>query len=220
MKKLILKTALITLGVVLILALSLFGIVSFCSPVSMMNFFNSLGLESIGGDYAEQEYRNSGDLRYLAHAFEVAAEAKKYELANKRFSMLYGETPEGRQAFYDLCNEIDKEDLPATLPGGSALPPEVLAIGYRSAICGRAAQVKYYIADTPEEQEDVINFAVSETGEEFTLECPFVQLSAAALGQNDSVFCARLRERLLSESKFNRENEFYKNIESLLEEQK
>ena len=73
MRKIVFKTIFITLGIVLILAISAFGILSFAAPKAMMNFSASLGLDAISGDYAYQEYRRSGDIDYLAYAFEVAA---------------------------------------------------------------------------------------------------------------------------------------------------
>lgn len=73
MKKLILKTAFITLGVTIVLAFAVFGIVSLVAPAQMMELTLSLGLERIGADYAYQEYERSGDTVYLARAFEICA---------------------------------------------------------------------------------------------------------------------------------------------------
>ena len=56
MRKIIFKTIFITLGIVLILAISAFGILSFAAPKTMMQFAASLGLDAISGDYAYQEY--------------------------------------------------------------------------------------------------------------------------------------------------------------------
>ena len=50
MRKIIFKTIFITLGIVLILAISAFGILSFAAPKAMMNFSASLGLDAISGD--------------------------------------------------------------------------------------------------------------------------------------------------------------------------
>ena len=73
MRKLVLKTALITLGVVLVLAVAAFGVISLCAPAVMCDFTLSLGMESVSADYAYQEYQRSGDLAYLARSVELAA---------------------------------------------------------------------------------------------------------------------------------------------------
>ena len=52
MKKLILKTAFITLGVTIVLAFAVFGIVSLVAPAQMMELTLSLGLDRIGAVYA------------------------------------------------------------------------------------------------------------------------------------------------------------------------
>ncbi len=52
MKKIIVRTALITLGITLIMAIAVFGIVSFCFPASMMEFTGSLLLNNVRGYYA------------------------------------------------------------------------------------------------------------------------------------------------------------------------
>ena len=73
MRKIVLKTAIITLGVTIILAVAVFGIVSLIAPAQMMRLTLSLGLDRIGADYAFQEYERSGDVDYLARSFEICA---------------------------------------------------------------------------------------------------------------------------------------------------
>ncbi len=113
MKKIILKTALITFGVTVILAIAVFGITSFCAPSAMMNFTASLGMESISGDYAYQEYERSGNLECLSRSFIIAAEKKDNRTANDRFTVLYGEDgSERREEFEAFCIAYKVENEP------------------------------------------------------------------------------------------------------------
>lgn len=77
MKKTITRTALITLGITLIVAIAVFGIVSFCLPSVMMDFTASLGMKSLSGDYAFQEYERSGNIDCLVRSFVIAAEKRR-----------------------------------------------------------------------------------------------------------------------------------------------
>ena len=209
MKKLILKTALITFGVTLILAVSLFGIVSFCAPASMMRFCESIGLESIGGDYAYQEYQNTKNLAYLAHSFELASEKGNYALADERFEELYGqEGSETRIAFIAYCKEQNNSSLPDGVPD----------YDYRSYLCGRAAGVKYHLAETVDEKAAVCDFAILETGAELSQDSPLFSLALAAIDGGDKAFCTLLLGRVRAETKFKQENVHYQNLIKFLEE--
>lgn len=209
MKKLVLKTALITLGVTLVLAVSLFGIVSFCAPASMMRFCESIGLENISGDYAYQEYQNTKKLSYLAHSFEIAASSGSYSVADERFEELYGgDESDERTAFADYCAGQNQVSLPDGVPD----------YDYRAYLCGRAASVKYHLALTDDEKAAVCAFAISESAAELTPESPLISLALAAIDKKDSAFCGLLLTRVRAESKFNRENPHYQNIVKFLEE--
>lgn len=209
MKKLILKTALITVGVVMILAVSVFGIVSFCAPASMMRFCESIGLKNISGDYAYQEYQNSRDLSYLAHAFEVAADNGSYAVAEERFEELYGEEEsDARTAFAAFCEQQNTVSLPQGVPD----------FNYRSYLCGRAATVKYHLAVTDDEKEAVCAFAIYETGEEFLPESPLMSLAIEAIEKEDVPFCSLLLNQVKAETKFDEQNTHYLNLVKFLEE--
>lgn len=209
MKKTILKTALITFGITLILAVSVFGIVSFCAPASMMRFFESLGLENIGGDYAYQEYKNSQEIGYLAHAFEIAAEKENDVVAEERFEELFGEEGSDRRAAFEAyCDEQNEASLPQGIP----------LLDYRAYLCSRAAVVKYRLARTDDEKREVCGFAVGETDASFGEGSPVVVLALAAIDNGDDPFCTMLLEEIGAESKFDRENEHYINVVKFLEE--
>lgn len=211
MKKLILKTALITFGITIILMVSLFGILSFCAPSAMMKLFDSLGLENISGDYAYQEYQHTKVLDYLARSFEIAASNKKDDVAESRFEELYGEDgSERRSEFGEYC----------VSQNGKALPDKVPAYDYRAYVCGLAACVRYRSAVTDTEKEAVYAFAVSETPSDLPAESPVIALIVEAAENNDRAYCSYLSQSLDGEGKFDKESENYLNIKNLLSEYK
>ena len=172
MKKLILKTALITLGVALILAISVFGIVSLAAPYAMMKFTASMGLDSISGDYAFQEYERSGNIECLVRSFLIAAEHKKYSRAEERFGKIQ-EEGEKAEAYFEE----------AAIPTDENLPSYAL----RDYVMGRAACVKYALG-----REDAVSFAVAETNAAFPEGNPAAALTLAAASEKDKETCAAL----------------------------
>ena len=137
MRKIVFKTIFITLGVVLILAISAFGILSFAAPKAMMSFTSSLGLDAISGDYAYQEYRRSGDIEYLARAFEIAAFEGRSDAAAERFEELYE-----NEGFSDYCKAQDGVELGEDIPENN----------YRSYACSLGASALYAVAETDDEK--------------------------------------------------------------------
>lgn len=195
MKKLILKTALITFGVALVLVISVFGIVSLSAPYAMMKFTASMGLETISGDYAYQEYERSGNMECLARSFLIAAENKKYTSAENRFKRIQKEA----EAFEAYCAE-------APVPDGEEVP----AYSFRDYVMGRAACVKYALG-----REDAIEFAVAETQKTFPEGNPVVALAAEAASAGDAAFCADLLAAMRA-ADFE-ETAYYLNIVTILE---
>ena len=188
MRKIVFKTIFITLGIVLILAISAFGILSFAAPKAMMNFSASLGLDAISGDYAYQEYRRSGDINYLAYAFEVAANEGRPDAAAERFEEFYE-----NEGFAYYCKAQEGEDLGEDIP----------KLNYRSYACGLGACALYAVAETDEEKLEVYTFALSETSEEFEPSNPVVSLALAASEADDAEFCGIILDNLENEDKFN-----------------
>ena len=188
MRKIVFKTIFITLGIVLILAISAFGILSFAAPKAMMNFSASLGLDAISGDYAYQEYRRSGDINYLAYAFEVAANEGRPDAAAERFEEFYE-----NEGFTDYCKAQEGEDLGEDIP----------KLKYRSYACALGAVVRYKVAATDEEKLEVYTFALSETSGEFEPSNPVCSLAVAASEAGDAAFCKTILANIQKEQKFN-----------------
>lgn len=200
-KKLVVKTSFVTLGVCLILLLSLFGVLSLCVPYEMAEFTNSLGLETLSGDYAYQEYERSGDIEYLARSFEVAAVHGGARKAETRFEVLIK-----HEKFEELCASRDAQ----MSSDGS--------YKYRNYIYGYGACVKYRLAETENDKRKVCKFAIAETEEEFLPLNPVRQLAVEAVMKKDSVFCKLFLEEIDAAEKTFRENEDYTSIRKYLEE--
>lgn len=204
MKKLVLKTVFVTIGVVLVLAVSVFGIVSLCAPRAMMRLSASLGLDGISGDYAYEEYERSGDLGCLARSFLISAGQKNDRTAEERFEIFVAE-----EGFEQFCKEHDAEVTPSEMDG---------LLSYRDYVMGQGACVKYRLAKTDAEKTEVVGFAVGETEPSFPAGNPSVALAVEAARAGDGALCEELRAALLSE-KFggNEENEVYSDIIGILE---
>lgn len=204
MKKLVVKTSLITLGVTLILLLSVFGVLSLCVPYKMSDFTNAIGLETLSGDYAYQEYERSGDVEYLARSFEIAARHGGARKADERFGLLIA-----HEKFDELCAKRDEAAAEDT-----ATP----RYRYRDYVYGHGACVKYRLAKTETERRRVCEFAVAQTDEAFEAGNPVIWLTVEAVGKKDGAFCALLLEELEHGGRsFNKESEDYKNIVKYLE---
>lgn len=179
MKKLILKTALITFGAALVLAVSVFGIVSLCAPAAMMRLCGSMGLNGLSGDYAYQEYERSGDLDCLARSFLICVEEGDDGKANARFDLLYAD-----EGFANYCENT-------FAPSG-----DIPAYSYRDYLCSSAARVKYRLAGSDEAKQAALDFAKNETGKDFPAGNPLLLLSVEAAQKKDKPFCEKLKAEI------------------------
>lgn len=196
MKKLILKTALITLGGAILLLAVILLILSFAAPKAMMKFTSSLGMEQVSGNFAYSEYERSGDLECLARSFLIASE-KDDETAIKRWEALYAD-----ENFSIYCE--------TEAPDDEVLPE----YSYRDYLTGTAARVKYRLATTAEEKRAVLDFALSETGQNFPAGNPIIALSLEAVKKGDGDFLAVLRAALET-SEFEKNNDFLRLLAAL-----
>lgn len=182
MKRLVLKTILITVGVFFILAVSAFGIASMCAPRAMMRLTASMGLEGVSGDYAFREYERSGDVGCLARSFLISAQRKNDRKADERFELLVAD-----EGFEEFCEHEDQTlDVHESVAGYS----------YRNYVMGLEACVKYRLAQTEEEETAAIDFALSQTDASFPEDNPTVALVIECAREEDKPFCAALLARL------------------------
>lgn len=197
MKKLILKTALITFGGAVVLLVLIFVILSFAAPKAMMDFTGSLGMDGVSGNFAYAEYERSGDLDCLARSFLIAAETDD-AVASERWEKLYGD-----ENFSSYCETgaPDAEELPA--------------YGYRDYLMGTAVRVRYRLAATAEEKTAVIDFAISETDKSFPAGNPVIALAAEALKAQDGGVLQQLSAAL--EASDFQKNDDYMRLQEALE---
>lgn len=215
MRKLIVKTIFITCGIAFMLLFAIFGIVSFWAPSAMMDLTASLGMETVSGDYAFQEYERSGNLSCLARSFLIAAEHKDDRNAKQRFTILFGtDERDGeandesgrarREAFEEFCKEQD-----------GAVSQDAPAMAYRDFLCGQAAAVQYRLAKTQAEKDAACTFAAAETEADFPAGNPVIALAVSVGEAKDKETCKVLLTKM-SEGGFE-QNSDYRNIKTILE---
>ena len=78
MQKLVLKTALITLASVLVLALLVYGVLSLFVPSAMVSLTDKLGMDGACARYSVSVYEKTGDIDDLASAVERSYGAERY----------------------------------------------------------------------------------------------------------------------------------------------
>ncbi len=110
MKKLILKTALITFVSALVVVAAVFGSLSLFAPAVMSRFTASMGLETLSGDYAYSAYQRSGEIEYLAYSCEVSATHEE-SVAVKRYEELFA--VEGFSVYCGTRDEKVEESMKA-----------------------------------------------------------------------------------------------------------
>ncbi len=201
MKKLLLKTALLTVAVTVILSMSLFGIMSLLAPSVMMDFTANIGLKSISGDYAYQEYERSGSIDCLARSFIVSADAGHNRTAEKRFDLLYA-----REDFGEFCAEQDKHS-------GLMAP---VHYSYRGYVCGLGAYVRYRTAENDAEKAAAVQLAIDETDPAFPQGNSTLVLAVKAAAAEDTQLCEALLAQMQA-AQFE-SSEDYRNIIRMLEE--
>ena len=204
MRKVILKTALITFGVVLVLAVAAFGVASLIVPAAMSDLTYSLGMDVISSDYAYQEYERSGDLFYLSRSFEIAASRGRDAKAEERFDVLYA-----ADGFDEMCEERTESTQDVSVGGAQ------IVTDYRDYVCGLGACVKYRLAVTAEEEQEALDLAIENTKNEFPAGNPVYRRAAGAAGEKDAAFCQKLLAAIRVQGF--EENELFTDLVNILE---
>ncbi|MDE6058657.1 MAG: hypothetical protein K2G44_01290 [Clostridia bacterium] len=186
MKKVILKTAFITLGATIVVLVAVFGLMSLWAPAVMMDLTASLGLDAISGDYAYQEYERSENIEYLARSFIISAHTGNDRKAVKRFELLYG-----NEKFDSFCEE--QEPIKIT---------ESTSLSYRSYVCAQGVCVKYRTCSSQSEWAGICQFAIDETDPSFPVGNPVAVLANEARSNEDKEFCKQLLGSFADEQKF------------------
>ncbi len=115
MKKLILKTALITFASAILILVIVFGSLSIWAPSIMCEFTASIGLKGLSGGFAYSAYEATGEIDYLAYACTVASDGKE-AITVERYEKLFEE--EGFLQYCAAQDELQRGNF-AGLPMGS-----------------------------------------------------------------------------------------------------
>jgi len=175
MKKLIIRTAIITFVSALVIAAAVFGICSLAAPAAMMKFTASLGWTGASGDYAYSAYEKTGELSYLAYACD-AADRTNGGKAVERYEILIK-----AEGFDEYCKQEDERTSSEHIKGT-----------YSQYVSGRYACVLYREGDT----EKAIETAAAAVKEEFPENNAVIALSTEIIGNKDKAACGKLAEQL------------------------
>lgn len=130
MNKIILKTALITVAALAVIAAAVFSLWLVCSPSTMAGACERTGNYPLAITCADLSYKYSNDIGDLARCAENSVRA-----GDDRLIALYGEKLIVDESFEELCSEKDK------LISGSDYAQYTSA--YKTYICGHVAAAEY-----------------------------------------------------------------------------
>ncbi len=179
MKKLIIKTALITFAAAIGLVFAVFGCLSLFAPSVMCSFTASIGLKGISGEYAYSTYLSSGELEYLAYSCEIASE-QGAKTAIERYEKLIGE-----EGFLTYCAQADENRA-----NNSSAPQNV---GSFEQYCyGNYARALLRDGRGLE----AISFVLSKLGASFPANNCAISLAVEGISMGDKQFCTALKDGL------------------------
>lgn len=186
MKKLIVKTALITLLAAVVLGISIFGVCSLFAPAAMMRFTASIGLTGVSGDYAYSAYGKTGELSYLAYSCEIAAETNDGR-ACERYELFLS-----HEGFSEYCLDRDEQ-------AASALPGELAQYargGYEQYTYGK------YVCSLLRagRADEAISYAVTSLKGDFPENNAVIALAMQAIKNNDKQVCTKLAAVLVADA--------------------
>ncbi len=150
LKNIILKTALITLGVVIALAVVMFAILSLAFPGTLCGWCEQLGNYGFAVKYASLYYSYTGDVADLARCAEDGILSGKNGYITEYCTKLVDD--EGFPEYCTLRDEQMAEDLPE------------LSFSYRQYIYGAAAEAYYREGDS----DLAVGFAIEALDENFS----------------------------------------------------
>jgi len=105
-KKLILKTSLITLGIIVLVTIIVFCINILCFPAKTADFLFDLGMKSFASDLYFKEYKNSNDINYLNKALNI-----KIELGYNENIVEYSEEFFAHDDYSEFISELNQANL-------------------------------------------------------------------------------------------------------------
>ena len=172
MKKLIVKTALITLASLLAVFLLVLTAMTMYAPRTMASLLDGVGNRGLSLWYTELAYQKFGETNDLTNVFDKAVSAKDYERTIK-----YGNILIGREDFAEICASQDN--------GG--------AVSYKNYVFGNTSVAMYaenYV------DEDILSFASATAEGVYPPFNAYQVLLYSDLTSKDKEFLSALREKL------------------------
>lgn len=177
MGKLVAKTALCTLSVLIGLALIVFGALSLAAPSAMLAFSDDLGMDKLSAAYSVAVYERTEEIEDLVEAVE-----RNYNVSNYNECAKYGAKLLADSDFGRYCAARDQQTA-----GNDNIHKS-----YSQYISGIVSTAQYYTG----EEEAALNTAFSALGQTFPKYNAVKDLTVSARIKDDKIFCGQILERL------------------------
>lgn len=171
MKKLIVKTALITLASLLAVFLLVLTAMTMYAPRTMATLLDGVGNRSLSLWYTEFAYQKFGEVDDLTNVFDKSVTAEDYERTIK-----YGNILIGREDFSDICASQDGVN-----------------VSYKNYVYGNTA-LAMYAEDYND--EEVLSFASATANGEYPDYNAYQMLLYSPLVSQDKAFLSALKDKL------------------------
>lgn len=176
MGKLIAKTAAITLGAIVVLALILLGMFSWFAPGIMVSITDSLGLDGACATYSISVYNRSGEIEDLAVAVERCYNIGDYQNTAELGARLLAD-----EDFAQYCEQRD-----------AAESSPLVVSSYRQYAAGIVAESQYRTGNGT----FALNTAFDALGDTFSYNNAVVMVGMVAIDSQDAAFCGEMLNRL------------------------
>lgn len=177
MGKLVAKTALCTLSVLIGIALIVFGVVSLAAPSAMLAFSDDLGMEKLSAAYSVAVYERTEKIEDLAEAVE-----RNYNVSNYNECAEYGAKLLADPDFERYCAARDQQTAGDHNIRGS----------YRQYATGIVSASLYRMGST----DAAFDTAFTVLNGDFPANNAVIYLAYEAISAQDVSFCGRMAEEL------------------------
>ncbi len=207
MFKVIFKTAVKTLVIIIIALVLAFGIVSLSAPDFMASAFENCGAYSTAAGYASLQYKYTGDVKDLARCFNDSVYARDTDGTAK-----YGGALLTDPRFSDYCAEVNG-NLSETLPDSYKKEAD-----YMQFVYGKTALAKYSGGDK-EGALALVSEALRHTAG-FPANNASVEISVKAAENGDGEMKSGLLKIIDSITPSESESDYYNKVKNILIEEK
>lgn len=177
MGKLVAKTALCTLSVLIGLALIVFGALSLAAPSAMLAFSDNLGMDKLSAAYSVAVYERTEEIEDLAEAVE-----RNYNVSNYNECAKYGAKLLADSDFDRYCAARDQQTA------GN----DKIRSGYRQYATGIVSASLYRTGSA----DAAFDTAFSVLNGDFPANNAVIYLAYEAISARDVSFCGRMIEEL------------------------